>query len=123
MATLVLDPSSWRLNIDFAKELLDQGFNLSIDSFGHYHNAEPIGNVITADWQRMAGLVALMNAGYCSQIVLGTDVFLKILTRRGGGDGYCRLTDFVIPWLRRLDIDESLINKLIIENPFRLLAH
>jgi phosphotriesterase-related protein len=121
--TLVMDPSSWRLNVDFARELLDRGFNLSIDSFGHYHDAEPLGEVITNDWQRLAGLVALLKAGYASQIVLGTDIFLKILTRRYGGEGYCRLTNFVIPTLRQLDIPASDIQKMIVGNPARILAH
>jgi phosphotriesterase-related protein len=123
LMTLVLEPDSWRLNIDFAKELLDRGLNISIDSFGHFHDAEPVGQVIPADWQRLAGLVALIKAGYSSQIVLGTDIFLKILTRRFGGEGYCRLTNFVVPWLRRLDIAESDINKLTVENPARILVH
>lgn len=123
LRTLVLDPDSWRLNTDFAKELLDKGFNISIDSFGHYYDSEPIGQVVTTDWQRLAGLVALMHAGYSSQIVLGTDIFLKILTRRFGGEGYCRLTEFVVPTLRKLDIAESDIETITIGNPARLLAH
>ncbi|RJP70315.1 MAG: phosphotriesterase [Candidatus Abyssobacteria bacterium SURF_17] len=123
LSTLVLEPDSWRLNIDHAKGLLDEGFNISIDSFGHFYDSEPIGQVNTTDWQRLAGLVALINAGYSSQIVLGTDMFLKILMRRFGGEGYCRLIDFVVPWLRRLDIAESDISRLTIENPARLLAH
>ncbi|MBI5119315.1 phosphotriesterase [Candidatus Poribacteria bacterium] len=122
LPTLVLDPGSWRLRIDLAKELLDKGFNISIDSFGHFYDSEPIGQVNTADWQRLAGLAALIKAGYSSQIVLGTDIFLKILTRRFGGEGYCRLTNFVVPWLRHLDIPESNIENLTVANPARLLA-
>lgn len=123
LRTLVLDPASWRLHIDFAKELLDRGFNISIDSFGHFYDSEPIAQVNPTDWQRLAGLVALINAGYSSRIVLGTDIFLKILTHRFGGEGYCRLTNFVLPMLRRLDAEEADICKITVENPARLLAH
>lgn len=123
LRTLVLEPDSWRLNTDLARELLDKGFNISIDSFGHYYDSESIGQIVTADWQRLAGLVALINAGYSSQIVIGTDIFLKILTRRFGGEGYCRLTDFVAPTLRKLGVDESDIEAITTRNPARLLAH
>ena len=123
LRTLVMDPDSWCLNVDFAKELLDQGFNISIDSFGHFHDAEPLGTIITADWQRLAGLVALIKSGYSSQIVLGTDIFIKILTRRYGGEGYCRLTNFVVPMLRQVEISETDIQKMTVDNPALILAH
>jgi predicted metal-dependent phosphotriesterase family hydrolase len=36
LKTLVLNPDSWRLTLNYAGELLDLGANLSIDTFGHY---------------------------------------------------------------------------------------
>jgi len=120
---LITDPGSWRLNTDFARELLDRGFNISIDSFGHYQDGEPVGTAAVTDWQRLAGLVALIKAGYSSQIVLGTDIFIKILTRRHGGEGYCRLTNYVVPSLRQMEIAESDIRKLTVENPARILSN
>jgi len=123
LKVLITDPGSWRLNTDFAKELLDKGLNISIDSFGHFQDGEPVGITAVADWQRLGGLISLLKAGYASQIVLGTDVFLKILTRRYGGEGYCRLTDFVIPSLRQAGIDEFDIERMTVENPARILSH
>jgi phosphotriesterase-related protein len=120
---LITDPGSWKLNTDFARELLGKGFNISIDSFGHFQDGEPIGIAAVTDWQRLGGLVSLIKAGYSSQIVLGTDVYLKILTRRYGGEGYCRLTDFVIPSLRQAGIDEFDIQKMTVDNPARILSH
>jgi len=120
---LTTDPGSWRLNVDFARELLDQRFNISVDSFGHFQDGEPVGITAVTDWQRLGGLVALLKAGYSSQIVLGTDVFLKILTSRYGGEGYCRLTNFVIPSLQQAGIDELDVRRLTVENPARILSH
>lgn len=120
---MILHPESWRLDITLARELLDQGFNISIDSFGHYQDGEPIGSMNPTDWQRLAGLVALLKQGYAAQMVLGTDVFLKILTRRGGGEGYCRRTNFVVPTLTSVGIPETDICMLTVENPARILAH
>ena len=79
--TLILDPDAWKLNLDIAEALLDQGFNLSIDCLGHRWGVEPMGFLNQTDWQRLAGLVALLNRGYSGQLVIGTDTYLKILTR------------------------------------------
>ncbi len=122
IASLVRDPLASRVNVDFAKELLDAGFNVSIDSFGHFYDAEPLGRTCIADWQRLAGLVGLVEAGYSSQIVLGTDIFLKILTRRRGGEGYARLTGFVIPILHRLGVAPAHITAMSVDNPARILS-
>lgn len=122
LRTLMLDPDSWRLNLDIAEKLLDQGFVLSIDCFGHQWDAEAMGFMDQTDWQRMAGLVKLIQAGYSEQLVIGTDTYLKILTRRFGGEGYCRLMNFVAPTLKQLGIPESDIQKLTVDNPARLLA-
>jgi phosphotriesterase-related protein len=120
---LILKPEeSWRLNLDVAKSLLGRGFNLSIDCFGHYWDAEVLGDCAITDWQRLAGLVALMQAGYTRQLVLGTDTFVKILLRRFGGEGYCRLTSFVVPTLKSVDVPEEEIRQITDENPARILA-
>ena len=124
---LVQNPESWGLKLDYAKELLDQGANLSIDTFGHYYDIELIGYVRPTEWQRLAGLLTLIKNGYSTQLVIGTDTYIKILTRRFGGEGYCRLTKFVVPFLRDyLDIFDRVsdfdIRQITIENPIRLLA-
>jgi phosphotriesterase-related protein len=122
--SLILDPESWKLSTDYHKELLDQGANLSIDCFGHQWSSEAAGGwIIEKDWHRLGGLVALIKGAYSPQIVLGTDTFIKILTRRGGGEGYCRLTKVVIPTLRDVGVSEYDIRQMTLENPARLLAH
>ncbi len=52
--------------------------------------------VSESDWHRLAAVVELLKQGYGGQLVLGTDVFMKMLTRRGGGEGYCRLTRWAV---------------------------
>ena len=123
LKTLVTDQNSWKLEIDFAKELADLGFNLSIDCFGHYWDAEVMQYINQTDWQRLAGLVALVKDGYAGQIVLGTDTFIKILTRRFGGEGYCRLTNYVLPTLKLAEISDADIKKMTVGNPARLLSY
>jgi phosphotriesterase-related protein len=122
LTRLILEPEAARISVDTAMRLLDRGLNLSIDTFGHYWDAETVGIVALADWERAAGLVALLRAGYAAQLVLGTDTFMKLLLRRYGGEGYGRLCSFVVPTLERVGIAREDIQRLTVDNPARLLA-
>jgi phosphotriesterase-related protein len=120
---LISEPESWGLKLEIARALLERGLNLSIDCFGHYWDAEVLGVAPTPDWQRMAGLVKLIQEGHARQLVLGTDTFVKILLRRFGGDGYCRLTSFVAPSLASVGVSEQEIRQITVDNPARILAY
>jgi phosphotriesterase-related protein len=120
---LILHPENWGLNLDIARKLLRQGFNISFDCFGHYWDAESLGLLNVTDWQRLAGLVVLIREGFSRQIVLGTDTFVKLLLRRFGGESYCRLTGFVVPTLESVEIPADTIRHLTVENPARILAY
>ena len=122
LKTLIRNPDSWHLRLDYAKELVDRGANISIDCFGSPDDSESIGWIQGTDWQRLAGLIALIEAGYSPQIVLGTDTWIKPGLRRCGGEGYCRLTKFVVPLLRDLGVSDYDIRQMTVENPARLLA-
>jgi phosphotriesterase-related protein len=121
LATLV-DPGSWTLRLDYHRELLARGFNLSIDCFGHDWGREDDRWLIETDWQRLAGLVALLREGHSGQLVIGCDVFTRSLHRRGGGLGYRYLLDWVLPRLRESGISEEEIEQLTVANPARLLS-
>lgn len=123
LTRLVLDPGSWAMNLDYHRELLDRGVNISFDCFGQSWTDEASGMVSESDWHRLAAVMALLKQGYGGQLVLGTDVFMKMLTRRGGGEGYCRLTRWALPTLRRLGVSESDIDRMTNENPAQLLAN
>ena len=64
-----------------------------------------------------------MNAGYAQQIVIGTDLFTKVQTRRYGGESYSRLTTFVKPSLERFGVKHEDIYRITVENPARLLSY
>jgi phosphotriesterase-related protein len=119
---LVLEPTSWEMNLDYHHEVLDRGVNISFDCFGQSWTDEASGMVSESDWHRLAAVVKLLEHGYGGQIVLGTDVFMKMLTRRGGGEGYCRLTRWALPTLRQLGVSELEIDRMTCGNPARLLS-
>jgi phosphotriesterase-related protein len=122
LTQLVLDPASWALNLDYHRDLLDRGVNISFDCFGQSWTDEASGLVSESDWHRLAAVVELLKQGHGGQLVLGTDVFMKMLTRRGGGEGYCRLTRWVLPSLRKLGVSELEIERMTQGNPARLLS-
>ncbi len=119
----ILNPEGWGLKLETARGLLKRGLNLSIDCFGHYWDAESLGICGVHDWQRLAGLVALIREGYASQLVIGTDTFIKLLLRRFGGESYCRLTNFVVPTLESVNVSHEEIQQITIKNPARILAY
>jgi phosphotriesterase-related protein len=110
-------------DISLHKELLNNGFILSFTPIGFEGDNEPLGIANYPDWYTLSGLVALIKDGYAEQLVIGNDVFTKLATRRGGGEGYRRLTDFVVPVLKSCGISDKDINKITIENPARILAY
>jgi phosphotriesterase-related protein len=122
MEALVLDPVSCRPNMDMLKEVLDQGLNICFDCFGHNWDIEALGLIPCSDLHRIAGIVALVKAGFAAQIVVGTDLFVKIHTRRYGGEGYTRLTNFVKPTLAKFGVSEKDVRLITEENPARILA-
>lgn len=118
----ILNPNKRELDLEYAERLLDMGFNLSFDTFGHNWHLETRNWLNQNDYERMAALVALINKGYSKQLVIGCDVYTKFLTRRYGGDGYSRLLNFVVPTLEELDIKEIEIKNITENNAVRILS-
>jgi phosphotriesterase-related protein len=120
---LVADPKSMPLDLTLHKEVLDRGFNICFTCIGAEWDLEAMGLAHRPDWFFLAGLVALIKQGYADQICLGHDVFTKLNTRRGGGEGYTRIHNFVVPALRRSGVSDEDIRMITVENPARLLAY
>lgn len=119
---LVNNPGRIPFDISLHRELLDMGFVLSFTPMGFEADNEPLGFAHYPDWYTLSGLVALIKDGYAGQLVIGNDVFTKLATRAGGGEGYRRLADFVVPALKKCGVLDKDINKITVENPARILA-
>lgn len=120
---LVTTPGCVPFDIRFLRELAAMGFILCFAPFGFEADNENLGIAHYPDWYSLSGIVALLQEGYVEQLVIGNDVFTKLATRRGGGDGYRRLSDFVVPALQLCGVSEQHIRKIMIENPARILAY
>lgn len=120
---LVTNPGWVPFDISFLRELAAQGFALCFTPFGFEADNENLGIAHYPDWYSLSGIVALIQEGYVEQLVIGNDVFTKLATRRGGGEGYRRLSDFVVPALQMCGVSEQDIRKIMVENPARILAY
>jgi phosphotriesterase-related protein len=120
---LVNDPTSVPQDLSLHKEVLDRGFNVCFTCVGAEWDLEGMGLAHRPDWFYAAGMVALIKAGYAGQITLGHDVFTKMNTRRGGGEGYTRIQRFIIPALLRAGVSQEDIEQITVRNPARILAY
>ena len=59
----------------------------------------------------------LVNKGYIKQILLSHDVFLKIMLREYGGNGYSHILRSFVPRLQRHGLKKEMINSILINNP------
>ena len=119
---LINNPGRVPFAIELHRELLDSGFVLSFTPFGFEADDEPLGVAHYSDWYILSGLVALIKEGYAGQLVIGNDIFTKLATRRGGGEGYGRLNDFIVPAMKKCGVSDQDIYKITVENPARILA-
>ena len=115
------EPESCKLDLNWAKEVLDSGANVCVDLFGHPSDNDMLDRFGRADTVKLSGLIELIKAGYAEQLVIGNDVYQKIMTRTFGGHGYCRMIDYVIPGLILGGIDQKTIDQITVSNPARLL--
>lgn len=120
---LALHPEMMNLNLDYTKELMDLGINVSLEFSPGPVESEAHNSVSTPAWLTLAGVIALLKQGYSHQIVLGTDTCAKAMTRRGGGEGYCRLTRFALPKLTEFGVSDYDIRMMTRNNPARILAY
>jgi phosphotriesterase-related protein len=96
-------------------ELAKQGVNLEFDTPGRtkYQSESVTVNCLRA----------LVDAGFADQIVLAGDSGRRsYLKSYGGGPGYAYIMEFFIPRLRREGFSEEVIQKILIENPRRILS-
>lgn len=120
---LITNPGCVPFDLSFLREVASQGFNLCFTPFGFEADNENLGLAHYPDWYSLSGMVALIREGYADHVVVGNDVFTKLATRSGGGEGYRRITDFVMPALQLCGVSEPNIRKIMVENPARILAY
>ena len=110
---------------EVVKEIAETGATLEFDRFGSENTNFAEGGhdiAFPSDVQRIERIEQLMEWGYESQIVVAQDVCLKTDLVSHGGGGYIHILDSIIPRMRKRGFSNENIDKILIENPKRLLT-
>lgn len=113
-------------NLDYIYKLLDKGVYIEFDNFGkEYHVRREVRNsgygLFVSDVDRVNLIKKLVDDGYEEQLLLSCDVCLKNLLRAYGGYGFDHVLRNILPMLDEVGISQSIINRIIKENPIEFL--
>lgn len=113
VAKIILGHIDLSENLDYQRSLLDRGVNVAFDTVGK--------EAYLSDETRAEALVKLLTEGYQNQILLSQDVSRLSYLTKFGGLGYTTVLGRFIPMLKRYGITENQIEKMLIDNPSRIL--
>ena len=104
-------------------ELAATGVSLLLDGFGREASHRQRGPVDDPnDAVRLNYLMTLAEAGYGDQLLISHDLALQHWYRRYGGFGWQHIPETVQQLMRYKGFDQELIDRILIENPRRLLT-
>lgn len=110
-------------NNDDLRELAGTGCYLEFDLFGQessYYAHAPID--MPNDAMRINLIMDLIDAGYADHILVSQDICQKSNLTRYGGHGYAHILENVVPMMLRKGMTEADIEKILIQNPARILT-
>lgn len=102
-------------NLDYIKQVLATGVNVAFDTVGK--------NNYFPDEKRVEFLLELERENLLDQVVLSLDITRKSHFKKNGGIGYTHLFEVFLPMLREKGIKEESIDKMLVENPKRILQY
>lgn len=101
-------------NMDVIKRVLETGVNIGFDTVGKLNYCP--------DTFRVSALKEIDAMGRLPQVVLSMDITRKSHLKANGGIGYGYLFESFFPLLRDSGFTEKQINRLLIDNPERILG-
>jgi len=101
---------------------LERGVITGFDSFGQDGYFTPTWKS-RSDLAKMTTMVRLIDLGFEDQLVMSQDMGKKHYLLRFGGMGYDHVMRRIVPRLKEsFGVSDSVIQKLLVDNPRRLLA-
>ncbi len=109
---------------DTLKALAETGCYLEYDLFGvedSFYFWNPLKDLMN-DAERLRLIAWLVDEGHGDQVLTSHDMSGKNRLVRYGGHGYAHTLENITPHMRRRGFREEVIDKLLVENPARILA-
>lgn len=109
---------------EILRELAATGIYIEYDTFGLESPFPPHApdTYMPSDYQRIEQLIGLIDDGYLERVVLAHDNCTKHRLREFGGHGFDHIPSTVTGWMKRQGMSQAQIDKLLIENPRRVLT-
>jgi phosphotriesterase-related protein len=116
---VIFDNVDKHMDLGYLRELADAGATLEwcFGNEAYYRD----GLKDPTDAQRIAGLETLLAEGRAGSFVLGHSIWVKTQLRAFGGMGYDHLLSRIVPELARRGVTDGDIERMLVENPRRLL--
>jgi len=110
-------------DVEPMKQLLRRKAYVEFDNFGHEELVFHEGLLYQAahDYHRIQTLKKLVEAGFLSQLLVSHDVCRKSHLKRYGGFGYDHVPRTLLPVFNKMGITAGDVDKLMAENPTRVL--
>jgi len=107
---------------EWQAKIAERGVMLSFDTFGSEGVSDSDGSQEPRDSERLDCLLQLLDADRADQLLLSHDVCTRLQLHRYGGWGYDHILVSIVPRLRRAGVSQEDIDRMLIDNPRRLLA-
>lgn len=115
------NPKSLSINLDLGRRAMDLGSTLSFDLLGaDWGNG--VGLAGHNDAYALAAIAQYVREGYGDRLVIGTDTWNRLSTRRFGGHGMGHLLNYITPTLLKFGVTQENLGEITHHNPARLLA-
>jgi phosphotriesterase-related protein len=110
----------------YIRQLLAAGVMIEFDDFGKEFQPGPeergfAGGIFVSDAERVAVLRKLVADGFDRQLLITTDICLKCMLHRYGGNGYDHIPRTIRPMMAAAGIPATSIDQILFHNPAALL--
>jgi phosphotriesterase-related protein len=122
LSRVVISHLDEQLDTAYHRAVLERGAYVEYDTFGSEAYFDGEGSAEPSDRERVTALIELLDAGWADRLLIAQDVCTKGQLLKYGGLGYAHILRSIVPRLKRRGVDAATVQKLLVDNPARLLA-
>lgn len=110
-------------NVEAMKKFTDRGAYVEFDFMGQAPGQMGASGTLEQSAERVATNVKnLIDAGLTDRILLAHDVCIPGQLKKNGGGGFAFISTMVLPALKAKGVSDATINRIMVENPSRVLV-